>query len=284
MAAAPTQKDPQDSPWKQILRQYFREAIAFFFPDLDKLIDWTKPPEFLDKELLKIAPNARTGNRFVKVHRKKRGKAMILLIHLEIQGTPEKDFSKRIFVYNLRIFDYFQQHPISVAILCDADPRWRPQQYQFELPLTKMTFEFSTVKLLDYRDRWAELEASHNPFAKVVMAHLKMQDTKNDREQRKVWKFRLIRQLYESGYNGNDILNLFRFIDWVLQLPKKLEAEFWTELKAYEGERQMTYITSVERIGFEQGMKRGIEQGIEQFASPECAFGNDRTSHSTHDR
>jgi hypothetical protein len=40
----------QDSLWKLMLRQYFPEAIAFFFPAIAPLIDWTKPIEFLDKE------------------------------------------------------------------------------------------------------------------------------------------------------------------------------------------------------------------------------------------
>ena len=42
--------DPQDGPWKLILRTYFKEAISFFFPHTAHLIDWRKPPEFLDKE------------------------------------------------------------------------------------------------------------------------------------------------------------------------------------------------------------------------------------------
>jgi predicted transposase YdaD len=52
-------------------------------------------------------------------------------------------------------------------------------------------------------------------------------------------------------------VNLFKFLDWVLSLPKGLEDEFWTELKAYEKERNMPYITSVERIGYERGRKEG---------------------------
>jgi Domain of unknown function (DUF4351) len=76
------------------------------------------------------------------------------------------------------------------AILCDANPAWRPNQYGFAVPGTRLDFEFSIAKLLDYRDRWAELEASQNPFAWVVMAHLKMQETRRDKPSRKVWKMR----------------------------------------------------------------------------------------------
>jgi hypothetical protein len=46
-----TQRNDQDSPWKTILRQYFPEAIEFFFPATAKLIDWSKPIEFLETEL-----------------------------------------------------------------------------------------------------------------------------------------------------------------------------------------------------------------------------------------
>lgn len=58
-----------------------------------------------------------------------------------------------------------------------------------------MGFEFPVVKLLDYRERWAELEESQNPFATVVMAHLKAQETRHADEERKAWKFNLVRRL-----------------------------------------------------------------------------------------
>jgi len=44
-------------------------------------------------------------------------------------------------------------------------------------------------------------------------------------------------------------------------LPKRLEQEFWLELKAYEEERQMPYITSVERIGYDRGKQEGRQEG-----------------------
>jgi hypothetical protein len=249
----------QDSPWKKILQQYFREAIEFFFPDIAKLVDWTQPPEFLNKEFVKIAPDAKIGRRFadqlVRV-KLKRGKALVLLIHVEVQAAPEQKFAERMFVYSLRIFDFFRQPAVSLAILCDASPTWRPHQYNFVLPGTRLHFEFSTVKLLDYRDQMAALDASKNPFAMVVKAHLKLQETKKDNRGRKAGKMRLIRQLYEEGYNQEQVLNLFNFLDWVLVLPKRLEAEFWLELKAYEEERKMPYITSVERIGYDRGIER----------------------------
>lgn len=85
------------------------------------------------------------------------------------------------------------------------------------------------------------------------MAHLKMRETKGDNPSRKMWKMRLVRGLHESGYNKTDILNVYRFIDWILNLPKPLEKEFWQELKTYEEDRKMPYITTGERIGYDRG-------------------------------
>ncbi|KAM3100545.1 hypothetical protein ACKFKG_00875 [Phormidesmis sp. 146-35] len=53
-----------------------------------------------------------------------------------------------------------------------------------------------------------------------------MQETKKDTLSRKVWKMRLIRQLHEAGYNQEQVVNLFSFLDWILVLPKRLEDGF----------------------------------------------------------
>ncbi len=65
----------------------------------------------------------------------------------------------------------------------------------------------------------------------------------------------MIRRLYEQGWQERDIRNLYRFIDWVMILPKALEADFWQEFKLFEQERTMSYITTGERIGYERGQQ-----------------------------
>jgi len=59
-------------------------------------------------------------------------------------------------------------------------------------------------KLLDWHARWAELEASPNPFALVVMTHLKAQECQ-DGPTRKGWKLRLVRLLYQRGYTREQV-------------------------------------------------------------------------------
>ena len=49
-------------------------------------------------------------------------------------------------------------------------------------------------------------------------------------------------------------------------LPEATKVEFWQELKVYEEERKMPYITSVEQIGYDRGMQVGVENERDSIA------------------
>ncbi|MEZ4868470.1 MAG: DUF4351 domain-containing protein [Caldilineaceae bacterium] len=250
--------DDYDSPWKNALEDYFEEFMGFFFPDAHDDIDWSRPVEFLDKELQQVALEAETGRRYAdklaKVWRKS-GEEGWVLAHVEIQGQPEEQFNRRVYTYNHRLFDRDDLLVASFAVLTDDNDTWRPGKFSYALWGCKINFEFPTIKLADYRNRWDELERDSNPFALVAMAHLKTRETRNDPDHRKFWKYRLIRHLYDRGYGRQDILNLFRFIDWMMQLPDDLEREWMEQVEQMEAERHMQYVTSVERFAIDKGRK-----------------------------
>lgn len=256
-----------DSPWKDILELYFPDFIRFFLPVADAEIDWERPPEFLDKELQKVVRDAELGRRLadklVKVWRKN-GTETWVLIHIEVQSQEESEFTERMFVYHYRIYDKYRHQVVSLAILGDERKNWQPQEFGYQLWETKVQFNFKVVKLLDYATQWSELETSQNPFAIVVIAHLKAQETKDNRRERKKWKLALIRRLYEQNYSRLEVINLFQFIDWVMTLPEELEQEFWQEIRQLEEERSMPYITSVQRIGRQEGIQEGRQEGRQE--------------------
>ena len=256
-----------DNPWKEVLEGYFPAFMELFFPQVHAEIDWSKSYEFLDKELQQVVRDAELGTRrtdkLIKVWRTD-GEDLWVLIHIEVQVQEEKEFAKRMYVYNYRLFDRYDRKVASLAVLGDESPKWRPERFGYALWGCTVGFEFPVAKLLDWREQWDDLEASANPFATVVMAHLKAQETRRDDEVRKHWKFVLVRRMYERGYSRNDILELFRFIDWVMALPEELGDELWQEIQELERVMQMPYITSVERIGIQKGIEQGREQGREQ--------------------
>jgi len=256
-----------DSPWKETLEHYFEDFMAFFFPQASASIDWSRGYEFLDKELQQVVRDAGLGRRFadklVKVWRKS-GEEQWVLIHVEVQGQQEADFSKRMYTYNYRLFDRYNRPIVSLAVLTDQGDRWRPRHFGYDLWGCKIAFTFPVVKLLDYRKRWTDLETSNNPFAIVVMAHLKAQETKRNVQERQVWKLSLTRRLYEHGYKRQDVINLFHFIDWVMQLPTDLDKSFWQQVHEFEKERQMPYISSVERMATQEGLEQGRQEGRQE--------------------
>ena len=256
-----------DSPWKKALEVYFKEGIQFFFPEMASDVDWSRGYMFLEKELHQVTKDAALGRRYgdklVQVYRKN-GQDEWVLVHIEVQGQKKANFTKRMYTYNYRIFDLFDRKVASVAILADDNSRWRPDHFSYELWGSKAGLWFPTVKLLDYKEKWEKLDASKNPFASVVMAHLKALETEGDNERRYRWKLLLIKRLYRLGYDKQDVIRLFQFIDWTMSLPDELEEGLWMEIQKLEEEAKMEYVTSVERIGIKKGMQQGIQQGMQQ--------------------
>ena len=205
---------------------------------------------------------AETGKRIVdklvKVYLRN-GKEKWLLLHIEIQNQKEGEFSERVYIYSTRLFDKFRQAVASFAVLGDTDPHWRPQTFHQEALGSRHDFSFQITKLVDYKENVEELAASDNPFAIVVQAHLAAQATrgKASHHRRQQRKYRLTTMLYERGWSQQEVIDLYRFIDWVLTLPLELEAAFRDDLETYERGKNMPYISTIERMGEARGEAKG---------------------------
>jgi hypothetical protein len=112
--------------------------------------------------------------------------------------------------------------------------QWRPTAHGYEPWGCRVGLEFPVVKLLDYDEDSEGLKKNQNPFALVVLAHLQMLSTRHDPKQRLESKLALVRMFYERGYARQDILELFRFIDWAIVLPEELETDFADAVSRYE--------------------------------------------------
>jgi hypothetical protein len=249
-----------DSPWKDVLDLLFEQAMELFFPEAHAQIDWARGYEFLDKELQKITADAalgrRTVDKLVKVWLKT-GQEMWVLIHIEVQGERETGFETRVYVYNFRSFDRFNVPVATFVILTDEEKNWRPGEYRRDLLGTEVRMKFPAAKLLDFADRWDELEQSNNPFAVVVQAHLTALRTRDNAQDRLQAKWQLTRRLYERGFDKRVIVGLYLFLDWVLTLPEALGVKYKRQLSEYEEEKKMRYVSSIERMGIEQGIQEG---------------------------
>ena len=254
-----------DSPWKEAIDLLFEDFMLLCFPAIHEQIDWSDPPKMLDKELQQIAPESEVGLRVVdKLVEVKllSGVYEWLLIHIEVQNQRTQGFVERIFTCFCRIRDKYAKPVVSIAVLGDESPTWRPNQFSLDTMGCKLDFVFPIVKLVDFRTQLEQLEISGNPFACIIVAHLQSMATKGQPPDRLRWKVRIVRGLYERGWTADRVRQLFRVIDWIIDLPVELQKEFRMNLNAIEKEKRMPYVTSVERLAREEGKLEGKLEGI----------------------
>jgi hypothetical protein len=264
MATRSRASDEFDSPWKDVLQAYLPSFLAFFFADIHADVDWARGYQALDKEFQKIARRAKVGKQFVDKLFKiwlKNGGEHWLLVHIEVQGDAEKEFPERMFNYNSAVRQLYNKEVVSLAILCDDQPNWRPTAFGHGRWGCRMELTFRIAKLLDYADQVEALEASDNPFAAVVLAHCKTLETRKDPESRREWKLRVVKGLYRRGWSREDVHQLFDVIDWMMALPEELEAAFDLDMYQIE-EEKMKYVNSIERLA----LKRAEDKGSRKMA------------------
>ena len=260
--------DDYDSPWKEAVEHYFSEFMAFYFPDAFTEIDWSKEHVFLDQELLAVVRDAELGKRFVdKLIRVSllNGDEKWIYIHIEVQGTKQAEFAKRMFVYNYRIYDRYDRPIASMAVLADEQAHWKPTSYGYEVFGCKHTLEFPVAKLTDYHDQLDKLLLADNVFAVVTATHILTQRTRKNDDERYEAKRLLVRLLYQRNWDKQKVIDLFYVIDWMMRLPEALEQQLWHEIETIEENKKMQYVTSVEKIGIAKGRQEGLQEGEAQM-------------------
>ena len=170
-----------DELWKDVIEGLFAQFLAFFAPDLSQDVVWSKGYEFLDQELHQIAPESvettRYVDRLVKVHLNDR-KERWVLVHVEVQGYRDLEFSRRMFTYFYRLWDKFGKEIVSLAVFSDAQRGYRPDRFTWSFYGCGLEYRYRTYKVVEYED--AELERSENPFGLVVLAAKKSVEVGGD--------------------------------------------------------------------------------------------------------
>jgi hypothetical protein len=118
------------------------------------------------------------------------------------------------------------------------------------------------IKLLDF-DR-SGLEKDNNPFAIITRVHLAKITSEKDTDKRYSFRLDLTKELYSRDYSKEQIIRLYRFIDYVLKLPEPEALQFNEEMELFEEAQTMPYMSTIERMAREEGLLQGIQQGIDE--------------------
>ena len=204
------------------------------------------------------------------------GQPQYLLVHVEVQGNSQKDFSKRMFRYFYRIYDKFQEDIFTLVILTDPIYSYKPDHFEYKFLDTELKYKYRTYKVIEQSED--KLKKNDNPFAKAVLASLYRIKSKNNIDQKYQFKFKLIKLLLQDNISKEKINKLLIFIDRVLYLPPKKEKMINNQINNMKekGEIKMgltwdksnladAYREIGKQEGIEEGIKEGKKEGIEKI-------------------
>ncbi|HVA47096.1 MAG TPA: hypothetical protein VNH11_12075 [Pirellulales bacterium] len=239
------------SVWKEALVAYLHPFMGFFFPDVQRDIAPARGYERLDGELQEITaesgPARRVADTLVRVWRTN-GDEVWLLIHFEVDGPQETDFTSQMFADAGRLFGRYRQKVAGFAVLGDERPFWRPDRFAYEPWGTKFEAQLRTAHLVDYPAELSALAADLNPLAVVVCAYRQALRTVDDDEARRRAKLRLVKGLHAREMWEGEIRQLYCLIDGMMGLPQPQADLAWQELCDFERENGRQYISDAEGV------------------------------------
>nr|WP_229262749.1 DUF4351 domain-containing protein [Duganella radicis] len=193
-----------------------------------------------------------------------RGLHWISLVHIEVQAQRDTLLAKRMQDYHARISEAYGLPVVSLALLADEHPRWRPDNFQQQFEGTATTFSFSIAKLLDYVTDTDALEASDNPVAWHTLAHRRSQLAHHDPKELYAAKRHLTALLFRHRWSKKRILVLFNAINWMMTLPEPYERRYWQAVRRLGREHKMKLLNPLEQMFFNDGVKKGLEKGLKK--------------------
>ena len=264
-----------DGIWKDFTREFWRDVLCDFMPELYVAADLEREAEQLEKELHDILADLdteaeKTPKRYVdnllKIYLKDSSEEWVLL-HIEIQGRGRGNISLRMFRYHCLILTHYGRHPAAMAILTAKRPKkeGEPGKYTAELFGTLVEYTYRVIKAYEFKDEG--LKARNTKPALFIYALKKSAEhRRSDREKLEYMK-EIIRLAAKQGMNIRERRMFMIFVERSMKLKnKELQTEFHHEYnKAFEEGNIMRYKGILERSfelmdAFDEGEAQGRAQ------------------------
>ena len=251
-----------DGAWKDLLHRRLREVLACYFPAVAGAIDWSVTPEFLEQELRALAvESSRVNNRtdlLVRV-RLRDGDLQVLYLHIEVQSFREPGFAQRMARSFHGIRASCGEDVVTLVVLADLDPTWKPVEYRYERLGCETIFRFPCCKLLEILP---QMEGDISFPALAARAQIEALRTSRHPDKRRIVRWRLTRSLYDSGYGRAEIQEAFRLLAWMMRLPEPELLTFRQELIDYEKAKGMPVLTDIEEYVMKEARQEGRQEGL----------------------
>jgi predicted transposase/invertase (TIGR01784 family) len=180
-----------------------------------------------------------------------------------VQGYADPDFAKRMFQYYYRILDKYEKPITAFAIFADTNKTFHPKHYERNFLGTRVYYAFNTYKIIDQSE--AELDASNNPFAMVVLsAKLALSRPALKDLQLFEQTYNLAKRLLNKQIPKEKIRKVMTFLRYYLSFENpEMFSKFVQEL-AILTERSTTM--GIEEFLLDRAEKKGVEKSTKEIA------------------
>ncbi|TAD86066.1 MAG: hypothetical protein EAY75_09630 [Bacteroidetes bacterium] len=142
-----------DIIWKGIIEDLPVYFILFFFPQARQPLNLDRGVEFPDKELEALYPTNQPKHphfvdKLLKVYTHD-GREEWILIHIEVQGYADPNFSKRMYTYFYRLLNRYQKPVTALAIFTDRQPNHQPNHYEYNFMGTQLYYQYNSYKVAE---------------------------------------------------------------------------------------------------------------------------------------
>jgi predicted transposase/invertase (TIGR01784 family) len=162
-----------DELLKGAFEENFPDFLRFVYPHVDKVVDFDRGIDFMDKELFAIIPvrdrkgDKRVADLLAKLYLRD-GTEKWVMMNVEIEGGNDAHFAYRLYQYNYRIRDRYRVSVAAISVFTGDKKQVRPNEYKDTLLGTTVSFRYLTYHVFDHS---AEvLLKNKNPFALIALA------------------------------------------------------------------------------------------------------------------
>jgi hypothetical protein len=266
----------KDILWKGMIEEVIEDLLLFVDPGIGKELDLGKGFEFLDKELAEIYPdaekpaNTRVVDKLVKIFLRN-GQERWMLLHVEVQGSNEKAFARRMFEYYIRLFSKYGRPVAAIAIFTGRGGKM-PAVYEDQYLWMRARYEYKTLNIADYPDE--TLKASTNPFAAVLLVAkevlLSVKGTDEERDEillkQKVLMVRLLREkMTVFGEKKTAAILAFLTNYVIFKNPQTIRKFMEQRDQILGGKNTMGIFEQLVQIERQEGFEEGLENAVRKL-------------------
>jgi predicted transposase YdaD len=249
-----------DQLFKMLLEKFLKEFLELFFPAVARRLDFGTV-EFLDKELpLDFTKGTTREADVVARLETHEGEPEIVLVHVEVQSRPERDFARRMFEYSILLWLRDRVPIFPVVLYLQGGKGLTDEEYQLSVFGRELfRFRYASVGLARLQ---AEEYVDTGPLG-VALAALMSRRKGGDPV---VFEADMERRVAESGL---DEARKFLLLD-VIETYSKLSEDERARLERLISRKEYRTVQEVKETwsdrmrerGRKEGRKEGREAGV----------------------